>query len=321
MSVIKSINRATSLLVRELSTKYGFDHDEAMEFLIGNTEKKAPVAKAKKEVGDKPRKGRARRIPLPWLGSVNQENCCALSYNLGLFTQCENKRHGETQYCESCVKKQEEHHGFPYGTVEDRLKHGFNGAGGKPLVQYGNVIDKKNIEKEAVLSYAREIGVDIPEEMFQVIKRPRGRPKKNQSIVVDDTSSEEDKPKKRGRPAGKKAVVVDNENGTLLGDIIHGNTNTETKEKEPVGISIDEEHKEMQKGKSINEADNDDSDDSDDSDESDGNDDSDDETTEAVEFIHNGVKYWKTNDNELYDPETQNHICNWDPKNNTIISL
>tara|TARA_B100001063_G_scaffold197341_1_gene189581 strand:- start:494 stop:1444 length:951 start_codon:yes stop_codon:yes gene_type:complete len=316
MSAIKSINRATSLLVRELSVKYGFDHDEAMEYLVGNTEKKAPAAKTKKEVGDKPRKGRARRIPLPWTGVVNQENCCALSYNLGLFTQCENTRKDGGMWCEVCMKKNEEHHGFPYGTVEDRLKPEFKGAGGKPLVHYGNIIDKKNIEKQAVLNYAREMNIAIPDEMFEVIKKPRGRPKKVQSTVVDDTSSEDDKPKKRGRPAGKKAVVVDTNSGTLLGNIIHGNTNTETKQEAPSGISIDEEHQEMQKGKSVNEVGNDDNDDSDDSDDSD-----DDDATEAVEFIHDGVKYWKTNDNELYDPETQNHICNWDPETKNIIAL
>lgn len=310
MSAIKSINRATSLLVRELSVKYGFDHDEAMEFLVGNTEKKA--VKTKKEVGDKPRKGRARRIPLPWTGFVNQENCCALNYNLGLFTQCENMRKDDGMWCEVCMKKNEEHHGLPYGTVEDRLKADFKGAGGKPLVHYGNIIDKKNIEKQAVLNYAREMNIVIPDKMFEVIKKPRGRPKKVQSTVVDDTSSEEDKPKKRGRPAGKKAVVVDANAGTLLGDILHGNANTEQKEEEPSGVSIDKEHQEMQNAKSINDGDNDDSDDSDDDD---------DDSITAVEFIHNGVKYWKTDENELYDPETQNHICNWDPETKNIIEL
>ena len=312
MSAIKSINRATSLLVRELSEKYGFDHDEAMEYLVGNTEKKAPVAKAKKEAGDKPRKGRARRIPLPWTGVVNQENCCALSYNLGLFTQCENTRKDGEMWCDVCIKKNDEHHGFPYGTVEDRLKPEFKGAGGKPLVHYGNIIDKKNIEKEAVLNYAREMNIEIPEEMFEVIKKPRGRPKKIQSTVVDDTSSEDDKPKKRGRPAGKKAVVVDTNAGTLLGDILHRNTDTEIKEEQPVGISIDLEHKIMQQGKRINDDDNDDNDDEDSDD---------DDATEAVEFIYDGVKYWKTDDNELYDPETQNHVLNWDPENQCTLVL
>lgn len=315
MSVVKTTNRAISLLVRELSLKYNFDHDEAMEFLVGNTEKKKNTDKKDKEATKKPSTGRARRIPLPWTGAIEQENCWALSYNLGLFTQCENKAENGNKYCASCIKKNEEHHGFPYGTVDDRIRDNFTGAGGKPLVHYGNIIDKKNIEKNAVLAYAKERNIEIPDEMFEVIKRPRGRPKKKESIVVNDTSSEDDKPKKRGRPAGKKAVVVDNRDGTLLGNIINGSTPKVKKENSPKPLA-----KSPVLSKRVDdpillsrEKDSDDDSDDDDSDEDDG--------IDAVEFIHDGVKYWKTDDNELYDPETQNHVLNWDPENQRTLVI
>ena len=89
--------------------------------------------------------------------------------------------------------------------MEDRKKKDFKGWEGKKVVGYGNVLEKKGISEENAKEYARKVGVEIPEEMFEVIKKKRGRPKKVSVEVVD---TDEEKPKKkRGRPKKVSAEI------------------------------------------------------------------------------------------------------------------
>ena len=327
MSSVQKANRAISLIVNELALKYNFNPDEALEFLVGEKarEDKGPCQKVKE---NKPaRKGRARRIPLPWLGKPNDKCCSGLSYNLGLYTQCENEVK-DTKYCGFCEQKKAEHGEFPHGTIDDRMKDGYDGTNGKPVIPYGNILEKKKISKDVVLAYAKEIGVTIPEQMFMIVKKPRGRPKKEQNIAVNDSSSEDDAvKKKRGRP--KKAVVIENNSG-LLGNILVdkspqkeitstslvkkivapvNNTNSANENKD-TSQNIQVENDDESHG------DNDDDDDDDDDDEEDCL-----EEIEGVEMIHNGIKYFKTDANELYDPDSETHVANWDPETSSVICI
>ena len=212
-----SLNRGCELLVLELSKKYGFDPNEALEYLgvqyrtVGlNSEKVVGGEAANKVVGEK--KKRKKCIPMPWTGIVCKENCQALDYNNGLFTQCGSAKELGKNYCEDCVIKQEENNGYlEYGTVEDRMKKDFQGKGGKGVIPYGNVLQKKKITREEAQAAAREKGVEIPEHYFEVEVRKRGRPKKV-STAVEDTPEK----KKRGRPGKRVGVTVVSEGGNTV---------------------------------------------------------------------------------------------------------
>ena len=92
------MNRGVYLLVCDLSKKYGFDCDDALTYVGVNksavdvVEKVSDKAagRAEEKVKEK-KKGspRKKKIPMPWLGRVNEENCKALVFNHGLCTQCE----------------------------------------------------------------------------------------------------------------------------------------------------------------------------------------------------------------------------------------
>ena len=182
----------------ELSKEYGFNLEEGMLLL----ERKGVVER--KGVGGRVKRRRGG-VPLPWVGLVREGGCKGLEYNNGLFTQCE--LGGEYEgYCKKCKKYREENNGkCRYGTVEDRKKKDFKGWEGKKVVGYGNVLEKKGISEENAKEYARKVGVEIPEEMFEVIKKKRGRPKKVSVEVVD---TDEEKPKKkRGRPKKVSAEI------------------------------------------------------------------------------------------------------------------
>ena len=309
MAAVRKANYAISLIVKELSNKYGFDQEEAMNFLIGQEKRKDTISVKEKKEGAPSKKGRARRIPLPWLGKINTNCCRALNYNLGLYTQCENSVH-DTEYCITCCSKKEEYGEFPHGTVSDRMEANFEGKNGKPVISYGNILEKKKILKADVLNYAMELDIVIPEELFCVVKKPRGRPKKEQSVAVNDSSDEDAPKKKRGRP--KKAVVIDNQDG-ILGAILNPSfaKKEETKEKCTSNIISPLNRKEIvlhnqdtssESGTPVDTE-------------------SDVEEIEGVEMIHNGIKYFKTDSNELYDPDTEEHVANWDPDNANVVPI
>ena len=107
-----SLNKGCVLLVLELAKRYEFDSGDALRYLGVEGGVKGCSS------GDKKKK-RKKSIPLPWTGAVCVENCRALEYNNGLFTQCgSGKELGD--YCGDCIKKKEENNNeFEYGTVED----------------------------------------------------------------------------------------------------------------------------------------------------------------------------------------------------------
>ena len=127
----RSLNRGCELLVLELSVKFGFSAEEGMKHLGLVLGGGGVVGCERKKVGCEKKK-RKKCIPVPWTGKVCKENCGALEYNNGLFTQCGSKKEMGKDYCVNCIKRQEENNGeLEYGTVEDRVKKDFQGKGGK----------------------------------------------------------------------------------------------------------------------------------------------------------------------------------------------
>ena len=307
-----------------LSKKYGFKLDEALLILGETTKSTSEVKKEpapredtvskKKTSRGAPRGPRKKRgtVPLPWTGVVRGGDCWALTYNNGLFTQCERTASSGIKYCEGCEKNREENNGMcRYGTVEDRMKKDFSGADGKKLVQYGNVLEKKGISREKAENYAKEVGVKIPEEMFEVIKKKRGRPAKV-SVEVSDTSSEG----VRGCPPKKKGGGVSGED--LIGNLVacaSGETPEPPLRGEELGELGEFGEKSWEKsweksGEKSGEE------------EWDGGSGVSPDTDTVTEFIHEGEKYLRSISTEmLYDPITEEPVGQWDESTGSIIKL
>ena len=303
MSVLemnRSLNRGCELLVLELSVKFGFSAEEGMKHLGLVLGGGGVVGCERKKVGCEKKK-RKKCIPVPWTGKVCKENCGALEYNNGLFTQCGSKKEMGKDYCVNCIKRQEENNGeLEYGTVEDRVKKDFQGKGGKGVIPYGNVLKKKNISREEAEKAAREQGIEIPEKEFEVVVRKRGRPKKV-STSVEETPEK----KKRGRPGKRNATVVSEENPVdLIGNLakmasvkspVKSPVKLPEKLPEKLPVKLPEKSVELQEEEE------------------------DDDDITVQEFTHKGIKYLRSDENVLYDPTTQDVLGVWDENTQTIM--
>ena len=205
-----------SALIHELSAIYGFDAEEAAQ-AVKLAEISVTKTKAKSKA-IKPTttaiKVNKPSIPIPFVGTVDDTRCHAIRLDHGLHTQCWNNKMDSGDYCTTCQKHADKNtSGKPnYGDIRDRLTCGlleFRDPKGKRTVSYGNVIEKLGISKQAAIDEATKFGIQIPDELWEVVKAKRGRPKKDVS-VVSDTESEASEPKKRrGRPKKAKTVTHD----------------------------------------------------------------------------------------------------------------
>ena len=189
-------------IVRELSNKYNFPQEEAMDHLDLRSKKETK----KKQSG----------VAIPFCGKMNEDNCEAIRLNHGLYTQCTNskcklnKGHGVCETCNKQISKNSNN--LPtYGYISERLEKGSNyrDPKGKEPVNYGNVMEKLKINRNDAEREAANQGVTISEDQFEVKKAQRGRPKK-ETTAADTSGSEEEMPKsekKRGRPKKEKEIV------------------------------------------------------------------------------------------------------------------
>jgi len=142
-----------------------------------------------------------------------------LKQNHGLLTQCHKKQSDSGDYCQGCQKQADKNaSGKPNsGSIEDRMA-AFNSGKeyrdpkGKAPVAYAKVMQKLKLTEEQVQSEAAKQNIELPADLFNAPIAKRGRPKKNQA-VTSDTESESSEPKKRGRPkkTGKPVEVSSTE--------------------------------------------------------------------------------------------------------------
>lgn len=159
---------------------------------------------------------RLSNIPLPFDG-VKRTGCCALKLNHGLFTQCCDKTTEESDLCKNCERGEAR-----YGKIDDRISNKsfpFVDPRGKKEVRFGNVMEKLGISRQDALEAAKQRGIQIPDECFEIVKSNRGRPKKK--ITEDVDSSEDEKPKKkRGRPRKEERTVQHDDTNDLVAELI-----------------------------------------------------------------------------------------------------
>jgi hypothetical protein len=156
------------------------------------------------------------KIPIPFYGIVENNWCCGIKKNHGLYTQCSKARPGDGDYCKICSRQAMNNaDGKPNcGDIRDRQnqwseKLNYKPPGMKPEIPYANVMAKLNISINDAQEVVESLGWQpIPNCHLIKKKVRRGRPKTK--IAVEDSDDEE--PKKRGRPRKQpKPEVTDEE--------------------------------------------------------------------------------------------------------------
>ena len=236
-------------LIRKLSESYSFDYEEGLRYAGLSDIKltRAGVSKKLEKSSEKSSKQSERLVPsfiLPFCGKINENWCNGLRANRELYTQCTGVRVKGGSYCKTCQKQSDSSStGKPKcGTIQDRMEQGedFEVSGKKP-VNYGNVMEKEKISREAAEAEALKFGWTIPEGQFEkVAKAGRGRPKTSKcenkkSLKVSD--GEQVEKKGRGRPKKDKKLLSNNK----CGDDVIAALVAKAKASNAVGVPDSEE--------------------------------------------------------------------------------
>ena len=180
-------------VVRELSSMYNFDSEEAIEKLNVNLNEKVKKEKVEKVKVVK------MKYPMPFVNKKNDMCCSGLRQNHGLYTQCESKKVKDSEYCKKCHNESlKNSSGKPdYGNIDDRLEFGpyeFRDPKGKSPIAYTKLMSKLKLTREEVEEEAKKFNYEIDAIHFEYSEEPkRGRPKSEKK--VKDTT---------GQPSGKK---------------------------------------------------------------------------------------------------------------------
>ena len=181
-------------------------YDNSVSELLGEKVKTQKIKTKKKT-----------KIPIPFYGFVENNWCCGVKKNHGLYTQCMKARPKDGDYCKVCMRQAMNNaDGKPNcGDIRERAQQWsdkliYKPPGMKKEIPYANVMKKLNISENDAQEVVEKLGWDpIPNCHLTEQKVRRGRPKTK--IVVEDSDDEEPK-KKRGRPKKiKKAEPTDDE--------------------------------------------------------------------------------------------------------------
>jgi len=253
-AMVSCTTEFAQVVVKALSEKYGFDEADALKHLELETvsvTRKAKAPKASK--APKAPKAPKMAVPcmaLPFCGVVMDDWCKGIRPNHELFTQCTMAPKKGGVYCATCCGQAEanETDKPTHGDIRDRKAGGeeWRTPAGKQPVNYGNVMAKRKIDKDAAIAEATAFGWEIPEAQFEVKSRKAGRPK---SPSTSDTEDETPK-KKRGRPSKKKTLVsgdADDFIGQLVSSVGNASdTSSDGSSSEDESVAPAEETKEAE---------------------------------------------------------------------------
>ena len=249
--IVTSTKQCVLSSIRELSSIYGFDYDEAVAHLdldkieiskTSTTSKATPTkATPSKATTSKATPGKAKKvkkpdIELPFCGIKLEGFCSAIKKSGGLYNQC--TKPTKNTYCTICQKQADKNSTNKpnLGDISERIEQGDDWCDttGKKPVKYAKVMAKLNISKETAIKVAESFGITISESEFTLDTAKKGRPKK--SVSADDTDDEKEK-KKRGRPTKDKPQEDSTPGDDLIASLIeeakHEENETEEVEKKP----------------------------------------------------------------------------------------
>ena len=164
-----------------LANKYGFDPEEAKEFLGTLTLSNSSIKQ----------KVKVPSVPLPFCGKIEESWCQAIKSNHKMFTQCRNdKVYGI--FCKGCATNAKKNEGKPtYGVIQDRLNKDYTDKNGKKPKNYGNVMKTLDITREAAEAEAKKLGWTIPEEQFNLVVTKPGRKKGSKTTTSSSDNEQE----------------------------------------------------------------------------------------------------------------------------------
>lgn len=221
-------------VVRECGDRYNFDAEEAIRELglasvevVHTAKSRSSSKKLKAVVVEK------ASFPLPFNGECNDDKCCGLRLNNGLYTQCQVARKGEKAYCKTCQSQASKNeNGKPdYGTIQDRLAVGIfeyvDPRGNKP-VGYKKIMKKMKLSEEQVLLEAGKLNIIINpqhfEEVEEVKKGRKPNPLKEAKVKAEG---------KKGRPKKtKKVLEIEGESEDLFASLVASASSSEEEEEE-----------------------------------------------------------------------------------------
>ena len=236
-------------VVKKCAREYGFNAEEALKLLqVKVSEPSSETVKESRKVkskGERKVKKEKKLFALPYSGEVCEENCNAVRYNSGLYTQCEKKKKEGSEYCSGCENEcSKSETGMPeFGTMEMRMKVGImdyvDPRGRKP-VAYRKYMKKRGLTKEAVISEGECQGVSIAEVHFEEVgvggvSGKRGRPMKEKV---------EKEKKEKGRKK-KETVVELEEEEDLFATIIEESCDSDAESEDLVEAEESDEEIEV----------------------------------------------------------------------------
>jgi hypothetical protein len=178
---------------------------------------------------------------------------------------------------------------------------------GKAPVAYAKVMQKLKLTEEQVQAEATKQNIELPAELFNAPVAKRGRPKKNQAVTSDtesESSMSSGEPKKRGRPkkTGKPVEVSTTEDlfATIISEAKGNSPRPEpVAEKKDAGGKKKASKKEAGGKKKEPEPEAE-------------------PEVKVKKFEFKGKLYYRTADNVLYDPKTQECMGVFNEENQEI---
>lgn len=193
-----------SEVVSIVASEYNLDKEKCMSLIestwetgvSGSGSVRKSVKSSSSSISSKVKK----LIPLPFNRErVDMNGCHGLSYNHGLFTQCENKKLEEETYCNSCKTETEtSSSGKPLcGTIEDRTDPEFKDSENRKPVHYLSVLRKLRVKPEAAIEEAGKQNITIDSFHLQDLPKP---------VKVVKEKVIKEKPIKEPKPVKEKPI-------------------------------------------------------------------------------------------------------------------
>lgn len=179
------------------------------------------------------------KLKLPFC--KEEEGCKNLKYSGGLFTQC--CKETNEDFCKVC-KSEINRGGSKYGTIYDRKKYNlgeFISNNGKPEIDYLKYMKQHGYTKDMVINAAKLRELELPENIFgkknKVLINKEVVTKRD--VIVDDTESEKDSIEEseslvkrgRGRPRKDTKKIINQEDIEVKNDSKKQSSSNLTKQK------------------------------------------------------------------------------------------
>jgi DNA-directed RNA polymerase subunit H (RpoH/RPB5) len=195
-NMVEAVKEFCKKIIDKCARKYGFDAQEAFDYLKIDDMSLKENKKGKKEKKEKKPVALKPRFNLPFCGTKIDGYCCGLKYNARLFTQCMNEPiiHG---LCKACNKEKEKTPNLELITKRIEMGDDFEDHLGRKPMHYSVYMEKNRLSKEEVIEEGAKFGIIVDENhLNKIVKEKKtkkaGRPQKKATIVEVNEIEEEE---------------------------------------------------------------------------------------------------------------------------------